>query len=123
MERGHIVHVTSESANKVGWEGMAMARVFYQASKNALKKFITTLEESRQKPVKITSLEPGWVNTTFAGEDILNVPLSEMKLQTQPIVPMDPAYVAGVIKWILEQPDNVIIQSLCLRNLKIADKK
>ena len=116
MEAGHIINITSEAAWKVGWEGMDLDRAFYQVAKNSLKKLTTTLEESRLKKIKVTSLEPGWVNTSFAGETIRTENEIHQMKERGECPPLSPEYLAQVIDWILSQPSWVNIHSLCLRN-------
>jgi len=118
MYKGHIVNLTSEAALKVGWEGMEPERIYYQVAKHQLKKLSNTLEESRWRNIKITSLELGWVNTSFGDADPIDQESSNYLNQNHEIIPMSPDSVASIIRWIISQPSHMQVHSLCMRNFK-----
>jgi 3-oxoacyl-[acyl-carrier protein] reductase len=119
MIAGHIISVCSTSANLDGYTGIGAAEISYNASKAALQR-LTRLQESKSsKPIKITSLEPSMIMTDMA--NIKN--RAELKLPSDyitawNITPMDPAYVAQTVRWILNQPDNITIKTLEISNFK-----
>lgn len=118
MDAGHIINITSEAALKVGWEAMSPERAYYQVAKNSLKKLSQVLEESRRRNVRVTSLEPGWVNTSFGGVHPLNIDYTKFPEKTEALIPMPPEYIAEIVEWVLKQPPFVTIHSLCVRNFK-----
>jgi NADP-dependent 3-hydroxy acid dehydrogenase YdfG len=117
MKRGHIINICSSGANSSGWKGIDYDRITYNVSKSSLKKFSNMLQSSKNKSVKITTLEPAQINTsmgdrTFKG----NINENQYEKQTEKLVPMKPSYVAGVVDWILNQPDPVVISSIEIQN-------
>ena len=115
MPTGDIINVTSIAANKVGWDGMPDMRVWYLASKRALKELSRNLNSSKKRPVRVTSLEPDHVDTTIGGGKMYNPDYSKAGLDH--FAPMPASYVAEVIDWIVSQPAYVTISALEISNL------
>ena len=104
MESGHIINICSSSANSSGWPGIEYDRLTYNVSKSSLKKFSNMLQSSKNKSVKVTTLEPAQINTKM------------LKHKSKNIIPIEPFYIVDVIHWILNQPDSVIISSMEIQN-------
>jgi short-subunit dehydrogenase len=100
MESGHIINICSSSANSSGWPGIDYDRLTYNVSKSSLKKFSNMLQSSKNNSVKVTTLEPGQINTKM------------LKYKSDKVIPLEPFYIVEVIHWILNQPDSVIISSM-----------
>lgn len=118
MTSGHIINLCSTASHMRGWKDMPLERIWYISSKAALKDFGVTLQNSRRKNVKVTNLEPGWVNTEFAGEKA-DIPTSEYINQTHEMIPMQTHDIARTIDWILQQPEHIVIHTLQLDNFRI----
>jgi len=104
MESGHIINICSSSANSSGWPGIEYDRLTYNVSKSSLKKFSNMLQSSKNNSVKVTTLEPAQINTKM------------LKHKSEKVKPLEPSYIVGVIHWILNQPDSVVISSMEIQN-------
>jgi len=104
MESGHIINICSSSANSSGWPGIDYDRLTYNVSKSSLKKFSNMLQSSKNKPVKVTTLEPAQINT-------------KMLKHKSKVTPLEPLYVIEIIQWILNQPESVVISSMEIQNV------
>ena len=104
MESGHIINICSSSANSSGWPGIEYDRLTYNVSKSSLKKFSNMLQSSKNNSVKVSTLEPAQINTKM------------LKHKSDKVIPLEPSYVVGVIHWILNQPESVVISSMEIQN-------
>lgn len=111
MKSGHIINVCSTASNMRGWRGMSQERMWYIYSKSALKDLGVILQNSKNSNIKITNLEPGWVNTSFAGPEKLLTNEDYLDSNNQ-ILPLKPIEIAQTIDWILGQPHHIVIPSL-----------
>ena len=97
---GYIIAIGSSTDTPVkatAWE--------YPANKKALRAYcrqLSQLSASAENAFRVTYLSPGNLHT----------PLQDTKLPG--VQKLDCNYVAGVIKWLIEQPKNVNISELCL---------
>jgi NADP-dependent 3-hydroxy acid dehydrogenase YdfG len=107
--------MTSYRANNPAWENISYDRLNYNCSKAALKTLSMTLKYAKKKNVKITSLEPSWVNTNLSGSPV-EVPEDEYRNQTWQRVPIKPQYIARTIRWILSQPQELYVSTLEIEN-------
>ena len=121
MKRGHIINICSSSANSSGWEGIDYDRISYNVSKSALKKFSNMLQSSKNKMIKVSTIEPAQINTNM-GNPTMDIPESEYRKQTKKIVPMKPSYIIEIIDWILNQPDPVVISSIEIQNFIVSQE-
>ena len=123
MKSGHIVNLASVVSNHCGYAGMTMQEITYFSSKASLKRLAVILDQACRSPVKITSLEPGMIMTDM-GEIRTRYENAERYpddyITRNKIQPMDPGYVARTIRWILEQPENVVIRTLEIANRREA---
>ncbi len=104
MESGHIINICSSSANSSGWPGIDYDRLTYNVSKSSLKKFSNMLQSSKNRQVKVTTLEPAQINTKM------------LKHKSDKVTPLEPSYIVDVIHWILNQPQSVVISSIEIQN-------
>lgn len=121
MRAGNIINIASVVANHPGYAGMNYADVIYFSSKAAIKRLSEITSESSRTQVKVTSIEPGAVNTDFA--NIRNrakssTPVPSDYLHRYKIKPIDPKHVAKTVRWVVEQPEEISIGSIELRNVK-----
>lgn len=113
MQTGHIINIGSTSSKLIGWEGIGPEQANYIPGKTGLDRLSMVLNNSRQTQVRITSLEPGWVNTGFAGL-ALEIDQSDYENIANKRRPMPVDYIPNVIEWILQQPKYVVIRHLDL---------
>jgi len=109
MTSGHIINIGSNAAHIEGiaYEHMGIASTYYSMTKKCVKDFTLTLADTHRNPgVKVTLLEPEFINAGMElPEDIEN----SVEL-------LDKNYLAGVIEWVLAQPNEVEVTHLRLRN-------
>jgi NADP-dependent 3-hydroxy acid dehydrogenase YdfG len=104
---GHIIIVSSLSG-RVTYVGEPI----YVASKHAQVGFFDCLrQEVTPKGIKVTILEPGMVETPF----IDNPVAQELK---KTVRPLDPEDCARAVRFVFEQPENVVINELAMRPAK-----
>lgn len=115
MEDGHIINMCSISGNKSSREDETMWRSHYKASKTALKSLSKSLSYKKTSSVKVTSIEPDWINTGIGNKKIYKIDYDKSN-DINYFAPMPPSYIAEVIDWILKQPPYVVISSIELSN-------
>jgi NAD(P)-dependent dehydrogenase (short-subunit alcohol dehydrogenase family) len=94
--RGHVVNITSTAAKRAWTEATA-----YHASKWGLLGFSHSLHaEGRRYGVKVTAVVCGGMRTPFILDRFPDVPLQNL---------MDPHHAAATIRFVLEQPPEVVI--------------
>jgi NADP-dependent 3-hydroxy acid dehydrogenase YdfG len=121
MKGGHIINVCSSGANSTGWKGIDYERVSYNISKRALKSYSNMLQLSKNKSVKVSTIEPAQINTSMGDKTFKgNIDESQYEKQTEELVPMKPSYIAKVVDWILNQPDPVVISSIEIQNFIVS---
>ncbi len=104
---GHIIVIASLSG-RVTYVGEPI----YIASKHAQVAFAECLrQEVTPKGIKVTVVEPGMVETPFTDN-----PFARELKKTVP--PLEPGDVARAVRYIFEQPTNVVINELALRPAK-----
>lgn len=117
MDKGHIINIGSIAAAFNGFIVKDQNTMAYSLSKKALHETSYFLNEMSTKPIRVTSLELGSVNTTlqnrFAGIDL---PESEYTEQTWKSIPMKVIDVVDTINWILSVPQHITIKSIELGN-------
>jgi NADP-dependent 3-hydroxy acid dehydrogenase YdfG len=101
---GHFIVVSSLSG-RVTYVGEPI----YITSKHAQVAFVECLrKEITPKGIKVTIIEPGLVETPF-----IDNPMGQMVKKT--VTPLDAFDVAGVVRFVFEQPENVTIYELSMR--------
>jgi len=100
-KKGYIIVLGSSADTPV--KGTAW---MYPAEKKALRAYCRQISQAvageNDIPFKITYLSPGNMHTPKQDEKMPNVPK------------LDCDYVAGIIKWLIDQPNSVNISELCL---------
>lgn len=116
MTNGNIFNMSSIATGKSGSENEDEWRIHYRASKTALQEVSKSLTANKKTSVKVTSIEPGWVNTKLGDPtEYFKVDYSKSNDMNY-FAPMPPRYIAEVIDWILTQPSYVVISSIELNN-------
>lgn len=104
---GHIVVIASLSG-RVTYVGEPI----YITSKHAQVAFVECLrQEVAPKGIKVSIIEPGMVDTPF-----IDNPFAQELKKT--IAPLEPSDVARAVRFIFEQPANVVINELAVRPAK-----
>lgn len=117
MSSGHIINISSVSAALGIFYALPEKEIDYVISKKALSEFTQLFQNMQKKNLKVCSLEPGYIMTDMADAKQRYESQSPDDYMTKrKITPMDPNYIAGVIEWILQQPENVAISSMRLMN-------
>ena len=115
---GHIINVSSVSANISGRHATSLSELTYKASKVFLKNLSNNLSNKRAKPLVITSLEPDYIYTDMIASVSSRPPPDEnyTNYKFNSYTPMQPEYIAQTIEWIISQPPWVCIKSLEISN-------
>lgn len=118
MPSGHIIHIGSTAGNIQSF-GFSYPMLNYAAEKHATQYLANLLTDCARSNVKVTSLEPGHVMTDFGNvrERYKTKPPHDV-MTIYNITPMDPIYLAKTIRWILAQPDEIVIKRLEIANQK-----
>ena len=85
----------------------------YPGEKKALRAYCRGLSQmvagENYSGFKVTYLSPGWMHT----------PIEDKKHPEMPKLNLD--YIADIIEWLVNQPDNINISELCLDEVRIKD--
>ena len=109
---GHVVDVSS-IAGLEAYEGGAG----YTAAKHAVRAITETLRlEWLGKPVRITEIDPGLVNTEFSLVRF-NGDAEKAKRVYEGMTPLSAEDVAEAVSWVVTRPAHVNVDSLLLRPL------
>jgi short-subunit dehydrogenase len=117
MSSGHIINISSVSAAIGLTYNVHDKEIDYIISKKALSEFTQLFQNAQKKNLKICSIEPGFVMTDMG--DILKRYEAQNPndyITKRKIKPMEPSYIAGVIQWIIQQPEEVVVSSIRLMN-------
>ena len=104
MKNGHIINMSSYLATVSGVKLPGISDIVYASTKKLIKELSKEFSHMRYK-IKVTSIEPGWVDTamvTFASKPFNKI--------------IEPKYIAETIDWIIHQPSWVNIDSICISN-------
>ncbi len=81
----------------------------YPIEKKALRAYCRNLSMaslgghgSRPSGIRMTYISPGYIDTP------------KMREKLPEVKKLDPAYIAGVIKWVIDQPEHINISELCM---------
>jgi NAD(P)-dependent dehydrogenase (short-subunit alcohol dehydrogenase family) len=103
--RGHVVNIASTAAKRAWTEATA-----YHASKWGLLGFSHSLHaEARRYGVKVTAVVCGGMRTPFILDRFPDVPLENL---------MDPHHAAATIRFVLQQPAEVVIPEVMVLPLR-----
>ena len=111
MNHGHIINMSSWLASVLnfGDHTMNIQQAVYANTKKSIKEMSKTLSNTKSNvKAKVTSIEPQWVDTFM----VRNSPKQFEKI-------IEPEYIAKTIDWIIQQPDWVSIDSICISNYPV----
>jgi len=114
MPKGDIINISSFSANAKGWDSISDFKIWYNASKRVITEMSDYLSVAKHRPIRVTSIEPNHVNTSFNKGKIYKIDYNEIGLDI--FNPMPPSYIAEVADWILKQPPYVVISNIKIDN-------
>lgn len=100
MLNGHIFVLGSVGGTITGYPGMGNSKTNYYAAKRSLHDWVRLLSNSKEKPIKITNLIPGVVDTGIDS----NIPPMFKAIEKE--------YVAEVMNWIMNQPKHIQIDEI-----------
>jgi len=106
MRIGNIINIASWLATVTNNSGGSLGEIAYQSTKKLVKAMSKELSGKKNKPVKVTSLEPQVIDTALS---------SGLFTFGKPI---QPQHIAETIDWVLNQPAWVNIDSVCISNHK-----
>ena len=104
MKTGNIINIASWLSTITHNPGGSFGELAYQSTKKLVKELSKELSGKKNKPVKVTSLEPQMIDT-----DLIKGMMTFGKLMT-------PIYIAETIEWVLNQPTWVNVDSICISN-------
>jgi 3-oxoacyl-[acyl-carrier protein] reductase len=104
QKRGHIVFT-----NSVAGIDLSPGYSYYSATKFGLKGFAESLKyELKDENVKVSSIHPGGMHTGLFEKAGHQYGKAEWM--------MDPEHVAGLLLTMIDQPDNVLVDEIVVRN-------
>ena len=117
MDAGHIINIGSLATTQNGYQVKDMEDTSYILSKKLLHNASYFLQEMHTKPIRVTSLELGAVNTSIKNR-FHNTEISDSEYieQTLRSIPMKTDDVVNVIDWILKLPKHLEVRSIQLNN-------
>ncbi|MFI2711944.1 SDR family oxidoreductase [Micromonospora sp. NPDC018662] len=108
---GHLVTVVSTSGLKI-----VPTQAVYAGTKNAVRTLLEALrQESTDGVLRTTSISPGYVRTELIDNAMDDPATREQARQHMADLGIDPAAVARVIAFAIDQPDDVEIGDLTIR--------
>ncbi len=115
MTDGFIFNISSVSATVS--PSPFLCDIAYSTAKKAVSDFTHVMQYGNRSPVKICTIEPGFVMTDMAniqkrykGRDPKDF------IVRNGIIPMDPQYLSQVMRWIMQQPPEVVISQIRIMN-------
>jgi len=106
--KGYIIVIGSSADTPV-----KASTWLYPGEKKALRAYCRGLSQmvagENYSGFKVTYLSPGWMHT----------PIEDKKHPEMPKLNLD--YIADIIEWLVNQPDNINISELCLDEVRIKD--
>lgn len=106
MDNGHVFFISSVSASKPYSYGAV-----YAATKSALDTVAETLRLEELPDIKVTTISPGVVNTTFF-ENMLSGQHTADKIGRAAV---EPDEIAGVVVYVLQQKEGTTINNIVIR--------
>lgn len=110
-ERGHVIHISSLSAHRVP-PGSGV----YSATKHAVKALTEALRlelYDSERPVRVTSISPGFVETGFAAHYHKSQEAADHTYSQYPV--LQPRDVADAVVYALSAPPRAQVHDLLLR--------
>jgi NADP-dependent 3-hydroxy acid dehydrogenase YdfG len=117
MDNGHIINIGSLATTQNGYQVKDMENTSYILSKKLLHSASYFLQEMHIKPIRVTSLELGAVNTSIKNR-FYNKEISENEYEEQTLrsIPMKTDDVVNAIDWILNLPKHLEVRNIQLNN-------
>ena len=117
MDNGHIINIGSLATTQNGYQVKDMENTSYILSKKLLHSASYFLQEMHIKPIRVTSLELGAVNTSIKNR-FYNKEISESEYTEQTLrsIPMKTDDVVNAIDWILNLPKHLEVRNIQLNN-------
>jgi len=117
MDNGHIINIGSLATTQNGYQVKDMENTSYILSKKLLHSASYFLQEMHIKPIRVTSLELGAVNTSIKNR-FYNKEISESEYEEQTLrsIPMKTDDVVNAIDWILNLPKHLEVRNIQLNN-------
>ena len=124
MDNGHIINIGSLATTQNGYQVKDMENTSYILSKKLLHSASYFLQEMHIKPIRVTSLELGAVNTSIKNR-FYNKEISESEYEEQTLrsIPMKTDDVVNAIDWILNLPKHLEVRNIQLNNFVKPDGK
>ena len=117
MDSGWIINVGSLATTQNGYQKKDLQDTAYILSKKLLHNASYFIQEIHSKPIRVTSLEIGAVNTSIKNRFYnVDIPESEYIEQTMRSIPMQKEDVVNAIDWILNLPKHLEVRSIQLNN-------
>lgn len=117
MHGGHIINISSLIAGIGLFWKMPEQEINYMVSKKALSDFSQAFQNLQVNRVKISTIEPGFVMTDFSDIRLHHENRTLNHYMTEKgIIPMPPDRIVSTIRWILSQPEDIIISSVQIMN-------
>ena len=124
MDGGHIINIGSLATTQNGYQVKDMQDTAYILSKKLLHDASYFIQENHTKPIRVTSLEIGAVNTSIKNRfHNVEIPDSEYNEQTLRSIPMKTDDVVNAIDWILKLPKHLEVRNIQLNNFVKPDGK
>ncbi len=115
MKNGYVFNISSVSGSAVAPPNLT--GITYAIAKKAVSDFSHVVQLNNKSKVKVCTLEPGFVMTDMANiKNRYHSKDPEEHIIKNGIVPFDPVYLAGVIRWIIQQPSDVVISQMRIMN-------
>lgn len=124
MDNGYIINIGSLATTQNGYQVKDMEDTSYILSKKLLHNASYFLQEMHTKPIRVTSLELGAVNTSIKNR-FHNKEISESEYTDQTLrsIPMRTDDVVNAIDWILNLPKHLEVRNIQLNNFVKPDGK
>ena len=115
MPTGFIFNISSIAASL--FPNQRRQDIFYYNTKKALSDFGHALQFKNKTDVKVCTIEPGFIMTDMANiRQRFESKEESDYLNHNKITPMEPSYIADVIRWIINQPAGIVIENIKLMN-------
>ena len=124
MDSGWIINIGSLATTQNGYQKKDLQDTAYILSKKLLHNASYFIQEVHAKPIRVTSLEIGAVNTSIKNRFYgIDIPESEYTEQTMRSIPMQKEDIVNAVDWILNLPKHLEVRSIQLNNFVKPDAR
>ena len=124
MDSGWIINVGSLATTQNGYQKKDLQDTAYILSKKLLHNASYFIQEIHAKPIRVTSLEIGAVDTSIKNRFYgIDIPESEYIEQTMRSIPMQKEDIVNAVDWILNLPKHLEVRSIQLNNFVKPDAR